>query len=68
MVRAVFITLPTFGFLLLFRISHNRLGAVLAGMILAWPVVRSGQRQPAIVRGLNLHFALAVPAPFLAWR
>ena len=68
MIRAVFINLPTIAFLLLFHLSGNRLEATLAGMILAWAVFLSGQRQPAVVNGLNLHFALIVPSLFLVWR
>ncbi|MGZ9812607.1 hypothetical protein ACXN5S_19255, partial [Pseudoroseicyclus sp. H15] len=68
MIRAVFINLPTIAFLLLFHLSDNRLQAAFAGMILAWAVILSGQRQPAVVIGLNLHFALIVPSLFLLWR
>lgn len=67
MIRAVFINLPTITFLLLFHLNDNRMAAAFAGMILAWAVILSGQRQPAIVIGLNLHFALIVPSLFLLW-
>ena len=68
MISSVFINLPTITFLLLFHLNDDRLVAAFAGMILAWLVILSGQRQPAVVRGLNLHFALIVPPFFLLWR
>lgn len=68
MIRAVFINLPTIAFLLLFHFSDNRLEAAFVGMFLAWAVILSGQRQPAVVRGLNLHFAFIVPSLYLLWR
>lgn len=68
MIRAIFINLPTMAFLLLFHLGDNRVEAAFAGMILAWVVFLSGRRQPAIVIGLNLHFALIVPSLFMLWR
>lgn len=67
MIRTVFINLPTITFLLLFHLNDNRLEAAFAGMILAWAVILSGQRQPTVLIGLNLHFALIVPSLFLLW-
>jgi hypothetical protein len=68
MMRNLFVNIPTIAFLLLFHLSDKRLGAAFIGMLLAWMVVLSKQRQPVVVRGLNLHFALIVPLLFLAWR
>jgi hypothetical protein len=67
MLRSLFINMPTMAFLLLLYLSDNRLNAAFAGMLLAWAVLVFGQRQPAVVRGLNLHFALIVPLLFLFW-
>lgn len=68
MIRNLFVNMPTIAFLLLFHLDDERLGAAFIGMLLAWVVVLSKQRQPIIVRGLNLHFALIVPLLFVAWR
>lgn len=67
MIRALFINMPTIAFLLLFHLNDNRLEAACIGVLLAWVVILFGPRQPAIVRGLNLHFALIVPLLFLLW-
>jgi hypothetical protein len=68
MIRILFFNAPTIAFLLLFHLGGSRLEAASIGMLLAWSVVLSGQRQPAVVRGLNLHFALIVPLLFVFWR
>ena len=68
MIRIFFINLPTIAFLLLYHLNDNRLEAAFVGMLLAWLVILFGSRQPAVVRGLNLHFALIVPLLFLLWQ
>lgn len=68
MIRILFFNTPTIAFLLLYHLGGSRLEAACIGMLLAWAVVLSDQRQPAVVRGLNLHFALIVPLLFVFWR